>query len=195
LENIPCILLAAGPSSRLGKPKQLVLWNGRSLLEHTVETVLEAGLGPLFVVTGAFAEPVKQVLLKYQQVCVVHHPRWENGLGSSISQGVLHIQSLGNWDAVLLLLCDQPYLNADILTQMAAKHQQYPSDIIQCKYEVGQGPPVLFPAEFFEELIALEGQEGARKIIQEHSSRCRWVAFKLGHIDIDTPEDLLLLEQ
>lgn len=194
MDPIACIVLAAGASTRLGQPKQLILLRGKPLLSHCITTALEAGLNALYVVTGAHADAVKQIVSGHQLVQVVDHPHWENGLGSSISKGVSHVQKSGTFNAVLLLLCDQPMLHAEILIQMVKLHQQYPTDIIQCRYETGQGPPVLFPIDFFVDLLALDGQDGARQIIQANPSKLKYVYFKQGHIDIDTPADLFHLE-
>lgn len=193
LDRIACIVLAAGGSKRLGRPKQLLQWKGKPLLVHGVATALDAELTALYVVTGAYAKSVQEIMLPFQQVQLVEHPQWENGMGSSISKAVSHVQKNGTFNAVLLLLCDQPMLNAEILNQMVKLHQQYPTDIIQCRYETGQGPPVLFPSNFFDELIMLDGQDGARHIIRAHPSKLKYVDFKHGNIDIDTPEDLIHL--
>ena len=129
----PCIMvLAAGRSSRLGRPKQLLTFRGRSMIGHTVDTALESGIGPVCVVTGAFAERLGAAL-SGSDALVLFNEDWEEGMASSIRKAVSAIATIKPMpDGILFMVCDQPFVNVQLLRELAAlKGDKGAKNIIQ----------------------------------------------------------------
>jgi CTP:molybdopterin cytidylyltransferase MocA len=184
------VLLAAGTSSRYGtSPKQLaVLEDGRSLVRRAAETALSTAL-PVWVVTGAGAERVQDVLAGLP-LSVVHNAEWTRGMGSSLSVGVRQAMEAGA-SAVIVMLADQPLVDAGDLRALLQEHAAHANSIIAAEYGAGvSGPPCLFPAADFPALVALDGDRGARQVIKQNADRVRRVAMPHAALDVDTPQDL-----
>ena len=179
------ILLAAGASRRLGRPKQLVAWQGEPLLRRAARMVQEAGFWPLRAVLGSEAEACREVLSGLE-VQVVLNPGWEEGMGSSIRAGMAGLEP--DVDAVLLLACDQPALEGSLLERILAAHGAHPERLVVCRYAGLRGIPALFPRRLFPELEALGGDKGARGLLGEADAI--ELAFPGGELDLDTPADL-----
>jgi molybdenum cofactor cytidylyltransferase len=185
------ILLAAGNSSRLGRPKQLLKWqSGLTLLEHMVTVALQTQCQPVVVVLGSHFELLHQ-LIENQQVCVVKNETPESGIGSSIAVGFTHLQNhFPEVDSAVILLCDQPLVNARTLEQLIHEHKQSEKSIIVSKYGEGNiGPPVLFDKKHFKDLSKLTGDQGAKALIRSFPKEIGYVKFQEGYIDVDTEED------
>jgi molybdenum cofactor cytidylyltransferase len=196
--NCGIVLLAAGSSSRLGKPKQLLQYKGQSLLKQALDAAADAthANNNLAVVIGANAEAVKKEIAGTKAAVVVNTD-WNRGMASSIIKGLtglLEKQPLT--DAVIIMTCDQPFVNSLLLAQLISMQQQTGKRIVTSNYGDTTGPPTLFHKELFEELLALEGDKGARMIVQKHVAETVSVPFPLGNIDIDTLQDYeTLLEE
>ncbi|QRR01583.1 nucleotidyltransferase family protein [Dyadobacter sandarakinus] len=183
------IILAAGNSSRLGKPKQLLHFRGQSLLSHMVQEALNVQEKVVFVVTGAKQELI-DAEIGQKPVHLIYNPDWETGMGSSIAAGVKALCSMyPQLQAVIIAVCDQPFVNAEHLKQLIATAEHSPENIIASAYAGTMGTPALFPNLFFDELKALTGQEGAKKLFTRHASQLSSVHFPSGETDIDTHED------
>lgn len=185
--EIAAVILAAGSSSRMGQPKQLLEWQGKTLLEGIVAKVKEAGTGEVFVVLGAKAQKIIPVL-EDQPITLVENPDWERGMGTSVVAGVRAAMASGA-DAALVVLVDQPYVSVALLRDILQLHREHPKALIVSDYGTHSGVPALFPAFFFPELLLLKGDEGARKIIKRYSREKIAVSFPEGNLDLDTPED------
>ncbi len=189
------LVLAAGASRRLGQPKQLVPHRGRPLLSHTVEAALAAGFTPVTVVLGAQGDVIRRQLgTPPSAVSFVENTDWAEGMGSSIRAGLralldAHPATTG----VFILVCDQPALDAALLQQFRQRAIASPASIWVADYGTGQGPPVFFPRSCFDELLALQGECGARSVIRSHSAHVQRIAFPDGDLDLDTPADLARL--
>jgi molybdenum cofactor cytidylyltransferase len=182
------ILLAAGGSKRLGTPKQSLLYKGETLLQHALKEALQVSR-QVVVVLGAGADELKQELIN-PGVQLVINAEWEEGMASSIRNGLLSLlRSHPMIEAALVMVCDQPFVSAAVLQQLVNERLTSGKKIIASSYEQVKGVPVLFDKSFFPSLLALKGQEGAKKIIQQHSDEVATVAFPKGNIDIDTMED------
>lgn len=182
------IILAAGASTRLGKPKQTLLFRGRSLLQLAIEAGMQAHCQPIVVVTGAYASQVVPETRQYA-VHVVYNAAWEEGMASGIRCGVAGLlREAPLATGVILMLCDQPFADAALLIQLIQKNQDTGKAIIACSYNHTLGVPALFSSDLFPELLALQGKEGAKKLLASHKS-VDTVAFPLGGIDIDTLSD------
>lgn len=189
------VILAAGASTRLGQPKQLLHYQGKSLLQRAAHVALEAGFSPVVVVLGAHAEKLIPELdgLDVKQV---HNPDWQEGMASSIRTGLQELLRLRpDLADATFMVCDQPYVDAKVLRRLLQAKQDGRSGIVASAYQETLGTPVLFDKFYFSELLTLQGQEGAKKIIMQHRSAVSSLHFEAGATDIDTAADYAALEQ
>lgn len=186
------MVLAAGASSRLGRAKQLVVHEGHTLLERTIVAALGAGADPVVVVLGAAADEIRRALPPLsQKVRFVENERWAEGMGTSIARGAAVLREFDPaTDAALILVCDQPALDAGVLRRFVDLASTEPARILLADYGTGRGPPVVFPRKFFDELVALRGDGGAREVHRRHADSIITVPFPDGAGDIDVPGDL-----
>ena len=187
--NTGIILLAAGLSKRLGKPKQLLLYRGQSLLQQAVQTALSSGAQPVVVVLGARAGELKNEL-EESAVHVVVNDGWEEGMASSIRCGVKALAELNpETEGAILMVCDQPFVTASLLTNLLTAHQKTNKPVVACSYADTFGPPVYFHHTFFPALGKLKGDTGARSIIKHYANDVEAIPFPEGAVDIDTATD------
>jgi molybdenum cofactor cytidylyltransferase len=177
---IPAVILAAGASRRLGRPKQLVLHQGETLLRRAVAAA--APCAPVLVVTGCGAEAVTAAL-EGLAVQVVFNPDWEEGMASSIRAGVQALPA--GAEGALFLVCDQPAVDAALVGRLLAAWHGAP---VACAYGGVRGIPVLLPARVFPQLLALKGDQGAQALLGGED--VVEVHFPLGIWDVDLPGDL-----
>jgi len=193
--NIAIIILAAGASTRMGSPKQLLSYQGESLVNHTIKNAIASVCNPIIVVLGANAENIRSEISE-PSVRIVENPDWHLGMSSSIRCGII---SLANCyptiDAVVITVCDQPFLSAEIINHLVATYHSTRKPIIACEYADTLGVPVLFSQIFFSELAILSEDVGAKKLIKNHYHEVFSIPFPLGAIDIDTPEDYQQIEK
>ena len=188
------MILAAGASARLGQPKQLLPFRGRSRLRHAAETALATSCRPVIVVLGALADKLRGELSGLP-VTVAVNPQWSEGMSSTIRAGLKAFPPEGAGpDAVLIMLCDQPLIPAQFLERMVAVHQSSGAGIVAAKYGGQAGVPALFSRAYFSELAALSGSGGARQIIVKHTNETRRIPLPEAALDIDRPEDLKRLD-
>lgn len=186
--TIGTIILAAGESSRLGQPKQLLEKNGQPLVRHMAQLAHDLNAGPVVVVVGAKAEAVTGALHDIQ-VRIVPNPDWQTGMASSLKIGVETLERTFP-EAILVLLTDQPYVSRALLEQLIETATSSHKAIVASEYGDTLGVPVLFRPEFFDALKSLTGDTGARKLVQQHPDDVVGVPFEQGNIDLDTPEDV-----
>jgi molybdenum cofactor cytidylyltransferase len=193
--SIAVIILAAGRSARLGSPKQLLTYRGKNLLQHTIDTALESQASPVIVVLGSGKEKIEKEL-DQTQIFILENSSWESGMASSISCGISKLQIITpDSKAVILMVCDQPYVSATLLNDLMNKHKESGQAIIASSYENTLGTPALFHKSLFPELSALEGESGAKSLIKKYSLQTGSVSFDQGSIDIDTRENYLNLSK
>ena len=186
--NIGAVVLAAGNSSRMGFPKQLLELDGKTLLVKTCESILSAGIKKIVVVTGAYQNEISNCILNYP-VEEFHNPNWETGMASSINVGVTSISNqFSELDAIIICLCDQPFLNAQHISNLIDPYQKSEKKIVTSYYNGLESVPALFTKSYFKNLLDLSGQEGARKIIRKNKSSVYKVPFPRGIYDVDTLE-------
>jgi molybdenum cofactor cytidylyltransferase len=191
MRAIGVVILAAGAATRMGAVKQLLPFGGRSLLRHTAEEALASECGPVVVVLGAHAEQLQDELRELP-VQVVVNPRWPEGMGTSIRAGMTAVTAApggAGLTAVLLTICDQPFFSADLVHRLLAAREESGSPLVASAYGETRGVPALFHHSLFPELLALDGPEGARRVIQAHAAETATVPFPEGAFDLDTPED------
>lgn len=183
------IILAAGASRRMGEPKQLLLWQGRSLLLRAVEAALDAKTWPVVVVVGAHAAQIKPVLAKLP-VLIAENPAWAEGMASSLRAGVAVLQQFSrSIDGTLVTLCDQPGLTADVITRLIAAQRVTGRSIVASRYAGRNGAPALFLRIHFATLAALSGEEGARVLLNRGTDVIATVDLPELAVDLDTPAD------
>lgn len=186
------ILLAAGASSRLGSPKQLLPFAGTTLLRHITQTALQV-VPQTVVVLGAHAAAIQPSVADLP-VHITVNEQWEQGMASSIRCGVSAV--LQQWqpvDNVLILLCDQPFVTGTLLQQLIEAQQLADSMVVASAYNDTVGVPALFHKSVFPGLLSLSGQEGAKTILEQYRDNRAVVAFAAGATDIDTVEEYDLL--
>ena len=183
------LILAAGGSSRLGRPKQLVNDHGKSLLERAIDNSLKTDLQQVYVVLGANFEQV-EASVKHLPVSIIRNERWQEGIGSSISCGLRKIQAEGNFDALLIMLCDQLHITVHHLQSLINAYLHKKAPIIATTYGGQAGVPALFDQQYFPHLQNLSGDTGAKQILHQHAKNLHPISFEQAIIDVDTPEDL-----
>lgn len=174
----------------MGRPKQLLPYNGKSLLEHTVDIANETDANPVIVTLGANAALLEKEIDE-KKVHIVENKEWKEGMASSIRCGLntlLHIAPFA--DAVILMVCDQPFVSASLLNELIATQKNTGKPIVISQYENTMGPPALFYKIVFPQLLQLQGDAGARKIVEKHSHDVATVLFPKGNIDMDTEADI-----
>jgi molybdenum cofactor cytidylyltransferase len=186
---IGAVILAAGGSTRLGRPKQLEPCSGTSLLSRTVDAAEGASLRPIVVVLGAFASRVRSEIAQ-RDVQVVLNPNWERGMSESIRRGVAVVAAVPDVSAVVLLACDQARITADVVIRLCAAFDGRPRRRVASEYAGTLGVPALFERALFEDLGRLEGDRGARSVLTAEPGCLLRVPWPDGALDIDREEDL-----
>lgn len=184
------VILAAGSSSRLGQPKQLLLHQGRPLVVRTAEAALAAGASAVVVVLGAHADSIRPTLAGLP-VILADNSAWAAGMGSSISAGVNALENAHTSpvSAVLLAVCDQPHFSASAIARLLTAVTP-PKTIAATRHGDAGGVPAIFTRQHFPALRALAGTDGARSLIRTHLATTAVVDMPELSADIDTPADL-----
>jgi molybdenum cofactor cytidylyltransferase len=193
------VILAAGSSSRLGQPKQLLLYENRPLVTRAAEAALAAGASPVIVVLGAHAEKIRTALAGLP-ILIVENPAWSEGMASSLRSGLAALESASPDNpatsgpvpgAVLLALCDQPHFSASSIERLTSALTSTPGATIAATQHssAGGGVPAIFARTHFPALHALRGPEGARRIIAANTATTALVDLPELAFDIDIPAD------
>lgn len=192
-ENTGLIILAAGGSQRLGRPKQLLPYEGISLLKHAIQVGMDSKAHEILVVLGAHAnEIIKEVVGDRIQVAV--NADWQEGIASSIRFGLQALlKAQPEITGVVIMLCDQPYVTAPIINNLIELGQSTDKLIIASTYGSATGVPAWFHRDVFPDLLHLRGDMGAKAVIKEHITKVATIPFQDGNIDIDTETDYTAL--
>ena len=187
--EIGAIILAAGGSSRLGQPKQFLVHEGETLIRRAARAAIEGGCAPVVIVGGdENARILREVADLATQV--VHHPAWQRGIGTSIRVGLAELRARApGLNAVVVMVCDQPFVTASLIANLIARHAAHRSLNIACAYADTVGVPALFTRHFFRRLAALPDDSGARQLLAQWPHRTATIPFSNGAIDIDTTRD------
>ena len=187
--EVGAVILAAGSSSRMGRPKQTLQYQGTSLLRRATLAALDAMCRPVVVVTGAHAELSRREL-DHLDVREAFNPDWETGMASSVRTGIEALVSAdADVAAAVLLLCDQPHVTSDVVRSLVAAQHTTGRPIIASAYGESFGVPALFSRTLFTELTQLAGWQGAKEIIKRHATEAHFLPFPEGEVDVDTPDD------
>lgn len=185
------ILLAAGPSTRLGQAKQLVQCEGESLVRRSVRLLQTLQPQAITVVTGCESERVEQEIADLP-VNVVHNQNWAEGMGSSIACGAR--KTAQNVDGLLLMVCDQWRVKSEDISSLISNWQSDISRIYIACWSEGRafvsGPPVIFPRKLMQELRYVLANRGARQVVDRYMDIVEFVTMENAADDLDRPEDL-----
>lgn len=186
--NIAGVILAAGGSTRFGRPKQLLDWQGIPLVAHVADVALTAGLSPLVVVLGHAAEEVRAALTG-RPVQIATNWHWEEGLSTSVRIGLGALPP--DTDAAVFLQCDQPLISPDLLRRLAARFEETGALIVCPAYRGQRTSPALFARPLFRELAGVTGDQGGRALILRHPDSVETVEVEDPDLlaDVDTPEE------
>lgn len=184
------VLLAAGEASRMGQPKQLLVWNGKTLLEHAIETAQSCTNAGVVVVTGAYTAPLEAVIRRYPQVKIAWNANWSEGMATSIRCGVeALLRSDSNLDAILIMLVDQPLIQVQQIKQLITSFEQHKPSYVAAFYEGKAGVPALFSKNIFADLCRLKGQSGAKALFLQSDLTGVKIPMPEAACDVDTPEE------
>jgi len=179
---ISAIVLAAGTSSRLGRPKQLLALGGRTVLQHVVDAALAGEMDEVVVVLGAAADEIEAVVGPNPRVRFSRNPDFAAGQSTSLRAG---LRAAGTARAVLVLLGDQPGVRPDAIRAVAGAWREGAGRVIQAAYGGRPAHPTLFDRSVWPELETLSGDEGARSLLDRHPE---WrTSVEVGG---DPPEDI-----
>jgi molybdenum cofactor cytidylyltransferase len=182
------IILAAGSSSRMGQPKQNLIYGGKTLLNRMI-TCAKLASNSVILVLGAHSDQI-EATISDSQIDIIYNNYWSLGMSSSIKMALSHTQlKYPDVESVLFVVCDQPFVSTEILKQLINTAKNSDKAIIACSYNNTIGVPALFEKKYFPAILSLKGQEGAKIIVEQHMDDVFSVSFSLGSIDIDTEED------
>jgi molybdenum cofactor cytidylyltransferase len=183
------VILAAGASTRMGGPKQLLELDGKPLLVRSAEAALASSAWPIVVVLGAHAAAIRPILARLP-VLVTENPAWAEGMASSIREGITMLQQFSRGlDAAIIALCDQPAFSTEVIAQLVATQRATGRSIAAARYTGRHGAPALFLREHFPTLTHLTGEEGARALLNGDPERVASVDLPALALDLDTPGD------
>lgn len=183
--KVAALVLAAGGSSRLGRPKQLLRYANNSLVRRTVEAAHRAGCSPILVVVGRDRAAIAAELANLA-VDLLPNDSWESGIGTSIRAGMGALSAAA---AVVILTCDQPYVSAELISRLIEQQGSSQREMVASSYAGTIGVPALFTHACFEKLLSLGNEQGAKALLLAQADEVGRVDFAEGAVDIDTPED------
>jgi len=190
MNNTGIIILAAGESSRFGGIKQLLPFGASTLLQHVIDAAVGAGARPVVVITGANAKEVSASIRDVSKLDILNNENWQQGISSGIVAGVRHILSLSPAiGKIIIAVCDQPFVSSTLFEQLDQMQEKSEKPVVACTYADTIGTPALFTAKYFDQLLSLQGDEGAKKILKNNREDVATVDFPKGQIDIDTQKD------
>jgi molybdenum cofactor cytidylyltransferase len=188
------LIVAAGNSSRLGEPKQLLKYNGKTLLRNVVEKAIKVS-DSVIVVTGSGHSQISKEIENIE-VNIIENVKWNEGMGSSIKMGITQlVNEFPDVQNIIISVCDQPFIEASVFSNLIQMQKDSQKGIVAAKYSETLGTPVLFTKKYFAELLKLSGREGAKKMLQKFKDDIAKINFEKGAIDIDTQSDYQKLMQ
>lgn len=185
--SIGILLLAAGASRRMGTPKQLLRIGEKTLVERAIDLAQAIDQQQTVVVLGANAQQIRPYISE-KKVAIVMNENWEQGMGTSLKAGMeFFLAQKQKVEVIIIMVCDQPYLTAEKLQELIVKYEGSKAAIVATTYGGIKGVPTLFDTRIFPQLLTLNKDEGARKIIKQYQGEIATVDFPEGVIDLDTP--------
>jgi len=183
------VILAAGNSSRLGEPKQLLQFQGKSLIRHITEAALAIAGDNVVVVTGSNAELI-EIELEGLPCHLAFNAGWAEGMSASIQTGIHALQTrYPDIKGAILAVSDQPFVSGETFAALIDIFEKTGKNIIASQYSDSLGTPAFFSASYFPALLQLTGAEGAKRLFKRYADDVAPYPFPPGSIDIDTQED------
>jgi molybdenum cofactor cytidylyltransferase len=183
------ILLAAGESRRMGSPKALLHYQGKTFIERICHAYLTSGVDELIVVLGARADELRRAIPAHPRLRTVENPRYFQGQLSSLMTGIGALSSES--EAAVVNLVDHPLISAQTISALISSFRESPLPILIASYNGKRGHPVLFSKQVYGEILAAPLDQGAKVVVRKDPSRVRELPLYDPGIlaDIDTPED------
>ena len=191
--QIGAVILAAGKSERMGKPKILMPVEDKPMFLHSVEMAIQSNLSPIYVVGGEHINRIQNATCGYP-VLTIDNKDYKEGMSTSLKLGIAAIKN--QCDAVMVFLADQPFIAKIVIETMTKYYESNHRNgvkILRAKYKNIPGHPILFDSSLFDEFDTIQGDIGGKSIIQRHINSLHWIPFEndVWGIDIDTMEDYL----
>ena len=192
LPVVGAIILAAGESRRMGRPKLLLPYKGVPLLRRSVDAAVGGGCRDVVVVLGADRDRY-EAQFAGTPARIAYNPDYVEGMSSSIRSGIEALSP--DVQAAVIMLADQPFIDAEIIRRLIETYQTSGMRIVACQYGSVRGVPTLFDRALFLELLLLEGDQGARQVMETYPRHVTAIEIPPEAArDVDRPEDLPLLE-
>ncbi|WP_373057643.1 NTP transferase domain-containing protein [Zunongwangia sp. H14] len=189
------IIIAAGASRRMENTKQLLQIGEETMLGKAIKQATASVADEVIVVLGANSDRITAKIEHFPAIILINE-NWRNGLGSSIATGIKYFfQNKKKFEAVLVMLGDQPLMDSAYLNQLLEVYKENPSKIVATKYPKSAGVPAVFPKKYFKELSLLAEDKGAKNILARERSSL--IVLDAGDriLDIDTPQDYKQLQE
>jgi molybdenum cofactor cytidylyltransferase len=188
MKPIGAIILAAGAASRFGAAKQLLEIDGETLVDRACRVAAESGCQPIVRMLGAGADEIRQRPVDRAVITLINE-EWQRGMGSTLAMAIAELEHRAPaCEAVLVLLCDQPLIDAAMLRQMIDRLEQPEISIVIADHGEATGPPALFHRCHFPELKLLTGDRGAKLVANQHPGTLATVSMPEARWDIDSQE-------
>jgi molybdenum cofactor cytidylyltransferase len=194
--RVAIVVLAAGGSTRMGEPKQLLDYGGEPLVRRAAREALASGCRPCVVVLGAAGDAARDAL-EGLDLHVAVNDDWAEGMGGSIRAGIAAVDELtaGEADAAIVALCDQPFVSSSLLARLVERYSAGGVRAVATGFAGTYGPPALFDHSLFDELRGLGGSAGARQVLRRHEPELAIVVAPEAGVDVDRPADYRALER
>lgn len=188
MSEVPAIILAAGSSSRMGVPKQLLPIHKMTLLEHCLKNIKDSAVSTTICVLGANSAQILDEV-KDKEVIFICNKDWKKGLSSSIQAGVRYLRDYSkSHQGILITLADQPEISSQYYNELLHHFSRYPDHIIASRYDTRCGVPAIFPEIHTQSLMDLEGDRGAGSFLNSIQENIISVNNNINLMDLDTPE-------
>jgi molybdenum cofactor cytidylyltransferase len=187
--SVVALILAAGQSSRMGRDKALLQYQGGTFLQIIMQNLREAGVDRAVVVLGHHAAEIQQTI-DLDRAQVVVNENYRLGQTSSLQAG-LKALDLPATDGILLCLVDHPAVSADLMRRILLAHRESGAPVVVPVYKGQRGHPIFIGRALFEELLALKTTDGANSVIRKYHDSTRWLSVDQEGVllDVDRPED------
>lgn len=187
--SVEAILLAAGESSRMGKPKALLGWFGEPLVNAQIGSLIRGGIDMVIVVTGAHHEEISRSAQSEPNTVIVNNGEWALGKTTSIKAGLSKLSP--NCETIVLLAVDQPRPSW-VVERALNSHRDSGKSVTSPRYSGHGGHPLFFDASLLRELSEIsEEREGVREVMKRYDEEMNRVYFDnpIVRFDLNTPDD------
>ncbi|MFJ7683977.1 nucleotidyltransferase family protein [Peribacillus butanolivorans] len=196
--KVGAVILAAGMSTRMGKPKLLLPLNGQPLFKYTLKATVDASLQPIVLIAGHYIEEIRHYTHDLEDIEIIYNQNYANGMASSLKIGIQAVKK--DVDAVMVFLADQPLVSKSIVQLLIDHYKAHKHEgirIVRSKYKEDLGHPILFDAELFNEFDSIDGEQGGKEIIKKYTRLTKIISFdnQMWGMDVDTPEDYLIMKK